>query len=51
MLADVRKSYELVQGMLKEDDSLASGFLRLCIHDAFAYDATKKVYGVNASIR
>ena len=49
--ADARKASKLVQGLLKEDADFAAGCLRLCIHDAFAFDAKKRVYGVNASIR
>ena len=49
--ADAQKASGLVQELLKEDAKFSAGCLKLCIHDAFAFDAKKRLYGVNASIR
>ena len=48
--ADLRQAVKLLQDVVK-DRSVLAGCLRLSIHDAFAYDSKKRVYGANASIR
>lgn len=48
--AELGRAKALLQDLVKDKEILA-GCIRLCIHDAFAYDAKKRVFGANASIR
>lgn len=48
--ADLQRAKQLVRDLLKVD-LIHGGVIRLCIHDAFAFDAEKQVFGANASIR
>lgn len=49
-LVGLSEAKTLIRDIITRENTVPS-FLRLAIHDAFCYDAQKKVFGANASIR